>query len=313
MNHSDPYLITADRTFARHALLAYDPAWRQLKAQFWRSLLDIIADWALIFLSASATYRIGWPLVPFALVVIGNRQRALGNLLHEASHGNLSKRRQINDLLAHLLLAPPLLNSLRIYRELHTRHHAWLGDPLRDPDFLQPGTLEGDRWFHAFIRCLVTSAIFRGALIGHLADKNTSVRQQLGILTWWIVASAALAIINPHFAVVFVALWFSSRITVFHGITTFREMTDHYGLTSGGIFSFTREIPDHGLLSILLHPHHNGYHLTHHLFPSVPYHQLPRLHARLMETDEYRANAYVCPAYLGGSPSGVAGWGAHHG
>lgn len=312
MNHSNPSLIKADRIFARDGLFAYDPAWRRLQARFWRSLTDIIADWIMIFLSAWAAYRIGWILVPLALVAIGNRQRALGNLLHEAGHGNLSTRRQINNQLAHLLLAPPLLNSLRVYRDLHARHHAWLGDPSRDPDFLQPCTLEGDRWFHAYVRCLTTPAMFRGALTGHLAHKNTSLRQQLGILTWWIATGIPLAIINPHFAAVFVALWFGSRITVFHGITTFREMTDHYGRESGGIFSFTREIPDHGLLSILLHPHHNGYHLTHHLFPSVPYHQLPRLHAHLMETDEYRAHAYVCSAYLGRSPSGVAGWGAHH-
>jgi len=84
-------------------------------------------------------------------------------------------------------------------------------------------------------------------------------------------------------------------------------------LKPGGIFSFTREIPDHGPLSVLLHPHHNGYHLTHHLFPAVPYHQLPRLHAQLMELDEYDDRAFVCHAYLNGSPSGVAGWGAHHG
>lgn len=312
MNHSDPSLIQADRIFARDALLASSPARRRLKAQIWRSIRDIIVDWLVIFLSTWATYRIGWVLVPFALIVIGNRQRALGNLLHEASHGNLSTRRRINDQLAHLLLAPPLLNSLQVYRDLHARHHAWLGDPSRDPDFLQSCAREGDRWFHAYVRCLTTSAMLRSVLIGHLSRKNTRFHQQLGILAWWVATGVPLAMANLHFAIAFAALWFGARVTVFHAITTFREMTDHYGLEPGGIFSFTREIPDHGLLSILLHPHHNGYHLTHHLFPSIPYHQLPSLHAHLMRTGDYRARAYVCQDYLGGSPSGVAGWGAHH-
>ncbi|WP_267886374.1 fatty acid desaturase [Paraburkholderia xenovorans] len=104
-----------------------------------------------------------------------------------------------------------------------------------------------------------------------------------------------------------------ARATVFHAITTFREMTDHYGLEPEGIFRFTREIPNHGLLSTLLHPHHNGYHLTHHLFPAVPYHQLPRLHAQLMTLDDYAGRALVCHSYLKGSRSSVIGWGTNHG
>jgi fatty acid desaturase len=123
----------------------------------------------------------------------------------------------------------------------------------------------------------------------------------------------ALFAANIHLAEVFLALWFGARITVFHAITIFREMTDHYGLKPGGIFSFTREIPDNGVLSALIHPHHNGYHLTHHLFPSAPYHQLPELHAQLIALPAFSEHAIVCPSYLGGHQSSVFGWGMNHG
>lgn len=313
MNCNDASSTNADRILVKQAILSRDPAWRLPKPQTWRAINDIAIDWLVIFISAWATFRIGWAISPLALVVVGNRQRALGNLLHEASHGNLSTNRQVNDRLAHLLLAAPLLTNLSVYRDQHGRHHAWLGDPERDPDILLQFTHEGDRWYHAYARCLVKSSVLGGSVMGHFSGKNLNCRQRVEIFAWWLATGLSIAMTNLHFAALFGAIWFGARVTVFHAITTFREMTDHYGLQPGGIFSFTREIPDHGPLSVLLHPHHNGYHLTHHLFPAVPYHQLPRLHAQLMKLDEYGERAFVCHAYLNGSPSGVAGWGEHHG
>jgi fatty acid desaturase len=312
MNHSATSSILADRTSVNQAIRARYPSWRLPEAQTWRSVSDIIFDWIAIFVCVWTVGRIGLWVTPIAFVVIGNRQRALGNLLHEVSHGNLSPHRHVNDYLAHLLLAAPLLNSLRVYRELHARHHAWLGDQQHDPDWLSPPPPSEDQWYHVYMRCLTTYPVVRGSLLGHFSGGQLTARLRFGILAWWTIFTLLMATANLHFAMLFLSLWFGARITVFHAITTFREMTDHYGLMPGGIFSFTREIPDHGVLSLLFHPHHNGYHLTHHLFPAVPYHQLPGLHEQLMELPEYRDRAHVCQAYANGSASAVVGWGACH-
>jgi fatty acid desaturase len=312
MNRYDASSVRRDRVFIRQSLLQHESAWRLPTARIWRSLSDIIFDWAMIIGVTWVVYRVGWTLGLFAFVIVGNRQRALGNLLHEASHRNLSTHPWVNDGIAHLLLAPPLLNSLPVYRNLHAHHHAWLGHPQRDPDFLEPIRRKGDHWYHAFIRCLITPSAIVSVLMGHLSNQSTTRWQRLAILSWWLAVGISLELLRGRFALTFIALWFGSRITVFHAITTFREMTDHYGLEPNGVFRFTREIPDRGLLSWLLHPHHNGYHLTHHLFPSTPYHQLPQLHAQLTKHHEYWTRAIICSAYFGGSSSSVAGWGANH-
>ncbi|QNB17484.1 fatty acid desaturase [Paraburkholderia tropica] len=313
MSHGVTSSILMDRISIRQSLLACNPAWQSPKADTWRAVSDIAVDWMIIALSVLVVYRLGWAIAPIALVTIGNRQRALGNLLHEASHGNLSQNRRINDSLAHLLLAPPLLNSLTVYRELHARHHAWLGDVQRDPDLLPPLAHEGDSWLRVYTRYLVKFPILRGSIMGHLTNGHCRRRQQLYIAAWWTVTTSPLFVVNAHLGTIFLALWLGARITVFHAITTFREMTDHYGLKPGGIFSSTREIPDNGVSSTLIHPHHNGYHLTHHLFPAVPYHQLPALHAQLMSLPVFNEHAIVCPSYLVGQHSSVFGWGVSHG
>ncbi|PZR44909.1 fatty acid desaturase family protein [Paraburkholderia fungorum] len=313
MNYGDTPSILIDQISIKQSLLAHAPAWQLPKASAWYAAYDIALDWTIICLAVFAVYKIGWALTPIGLVAIGNRQRALGNLLHEASHGNLSRNRHLNDFFAHLLLAPPLLNSLPVYRELHARHHAWLGDTRRDPDLLPPLAREGDRWLRVYARYLAKLSLIRGSLAGHLIAGQPHYRQKLSIAAWWMATMSALFTVNAHLGATFLILWFGARITVFHAITTFREMTDHYGLKPGSIFTFTREIPDHGMLSTLVHPHHNGYHLTHHLFPAVPYHQLPELHARLMTLPAFSERAIVCPAYLGGQRSSVFDWGMRHG
>jgi fatty acid desaturase len=127
-----------------------------LTASTWRSAIDITFDWAVIAIATWTAYRVGnWATLP-AIVVIGNRQRALGNLLHESSHQNLSPHSRINDMMAQLLLAAPLFVNLTLYRRQHARHHAWLGQPSHDPDFIACKANKNDRWFDAYFRILLS-------------------------------------------------------------------------------------------------------------------------------------------------------------
>jgi fatty acid desaturase len=305
--------VIADQSAMRAAVALTDIGWQISPPSILRSLADIFFDWAIIFLATWATYRIGTSMAILSIFVIGNRQRALGNLLHEASHQNLSAHRNVNDWIAKISLAPALFTNLTLYRGQHARHHAWLGDPVRDPDYLSRVQFAQRNWFSAYACVLCEPTNWIGSLFGHLFGERLTIAQWLAIAVWWAVYEVVLGVfIGMHFAIFFFALWIAAKATVFHAITTFREMIDHYGLESGGIFRHTRETPSHGLLSILIHPHHNGYHLTHHLFPRIPYHHLPRAHPHLQEVSHFRKRSIVCEAYLRGSSASVNGWGAHN-
>ena len=305
--------VIADQAAMHAALDSTGMDWKTPRARTWRSLSDIAADWAIICLTVWIAYRIGvWASIA-ALFVIGNRQRALGNLLHEAGHQNLSNSRDVNDRLAYVFLAPPLFNELTLYRLQHAWHHGSLGDPVHDPDYLSSVTHAGDHWFSVYLRVLTTPSIWAGSIFGHFINRRLALRQKLAIVLWWAACEALLDItIGAHFALLFFALWITARATVFHAITTFREMTDHYGLEPGGIFLYTRDIPDHGLSSIFLHPHHNGFHLTHHLFPHIPYLDLPEFHRHLRQIPEFNRRAVICETYMRGSSASVTTWGVAH-
>jgi len=299
--------VKADQNNFHKALKGSDLASGELQRKNeMRALLNIVLDWLMILASTCLVWDIGVYAVPIALCVIGNRQRALGNLLHDAGHRNLFNADKVNDLVASLLLAPAFFNSLTIYRKLHARHHLFLGDPLRDPDYITPVTGGQSSWWLTYRRAIFSFASWRGAIIGHLGSAELGRKRAAYIYWWWLsVLSIPILVMNIQFALVFFALWMMAKASVFHLITAFREMCDHFGLKPGGIFSFTRDISTSSPWRWIIHPHNNGYHLTHHLMPAVPYFRLHQAHVMLVGLPLYRTQSVRCSTYFRGASAVV--------
>ena len=288
------------RGSAHRALLQLSPA---------RPVIDIAFDWAVVLASVGSVAWFSWWMAPLAVCLIANRQRALGNILHDAGHRNLWRDRMRNDLLARLLVAPLLFNSLTRYREAHFRHHMSLGDARGDPDLLPIPNPLPRHWLANFARQASAWPAVWGSISGHLAARGVRHSSRIFILGWWGLALVVLtAATDADFAAIFVGLWLVARGTVFHLITMFREMCDHHGLSPGGVFSFTRDMPCHGLWRAFIHPRNNGYHLTHHLLPAVPYYRLPEAHELFSQMPAYRARAHQCHSYFGGDDAVIHDW-----
>ncbi|WP_298236566.1 fatty acid desaturase [uncultured Azohydromonas sp.] len=283
-----------------------------LKLAWWRPLCDVAVDLLVVALAVAAVVYGSWWLAPLALVVIANRQRALGNILHDAAHRNLHRKRLVNDGITNALIAPLVFADLTAYRDTHFEHHLQLGHPSRDPDYLArlPGCQVSP--LRNYARLAFSLRQWRGSIAGHLENSKVPLSRRLYIVGWWIVFAGLIhAAVGPKCLAAFLMLWILARATAFHLITMFREMCDHFGFTGTGVLSFTRDIVHGNAWYLLIHPRNNGYHLTHHLLPAVPYYNLPAAQKLFAEVPLYRQKGNVFKSYLLGPTPVASGWQTH--
>jgi fatty acid desaturase len=128
------------------------------------------------------------------------------------------------------------------------------------------------------------------------------------IALWWsAVELMTAAAIGPGPALLFLVVWVLARADVYHPISAFRELADHYGLDPAHWLGYSRNIEGSRWLAVLLHPHQDGYHLVHHVFPTIPSFRARDVHRLLLQLPEY-AQQHHCDGYFRGQHSLVRCW-----
>ena len=80
-----------------------------------------------------------------------------------------------------------------------------------------------------------------------------------------------------------------------------RSVAEHFGgLSYDNLLSSTRTVRTPFIEKFFIAPHNVGYHLEHHLYPGVPYYNLPKLHQLLMERGNYKEEAHITNGYTQG-------------
>ena len=95
----------------------------------------------------------------------------------------------------------------------------------------------------------------------------------------------------------FLVLWLIPLGTSFSFFMILRQLVQH-GNASTERLTNTRIFHVAWPIGAAVFPIGNDYHLPHHLFPMVPHYNLRRLHALLMETEEYRRQATLVEGYF---------------
>ncbi|THV38702.1 fatty acid desaturase family protein [Glycomyces buryatensis] len=280
----------------------------------WWTVLAAAADQAAI---AAACLLCGWAftmhpglwaaLAPAAALLVGRQLRALECLVHEGSHFNWSRRRRkLNDALATALAAFPTGARLSGYRESHLRHHGAFGTG-DDPDRQRYEELD----LEALDR--TRRAAFLAGMLRRLpAYQRTwwSDSLQSGLATslvppllWALLLTAgpAFAVFGPGASVGAFAVWLLGFTVALPVLRFAAEASEHSYRDADTVFDAT--ISNLGLMQRgLLHPHNDGYHTVHHLWPGVPHHRLAWLHRRLLASDpeyakrlRWRARVFANP------------------
>lgn len=274
----------------------------------WRALVVVIAEWLMIFSTIIITeYFFSLPLYVLAVLFLGTRYHALGVLLHEAAHYRLHPVRRINNWLGEVLTAWPILVTLHGYRNNHIKHHNYTNTD-KDPDWVRK-TPKPDFHFpktRAAMLLELTKAITGFRFITEVRDISKS--KELNDLPpalkrarlAFYVAVLILCAATGNFSNLLM-YWVVPIITSFAFFMYIRSAAEHFGgeMNYTDILQSSRNV-ETGWLESLCFPHGVNYHLDHHLYPSVPFYNLPKLNAALKQFPAYRERAHVTRGYATG-------------
>lgn len=264
--------------------------------------VHVLAEWLLIagVIAVSQWLDRPWAIVA-AVPLIAARQHALAALAHEAAHGRLFPGRW-NLLLAEVFVAWPLLLSTRAYRRVHMAHHRFLSTP-EDPDWVRnrPDLWEQLRGASPLARIrhlaglraeqLDLAQMFVGGAQPSSKRPSSAPGQAIFRIAYYGLAAFIITALGGWAAVG--TYWLLPLFTWFLVLMRARGIAEHWAVEDRGPLTQTRTLLLSPLARFLFLPKNMGYHLEHHLYPSVPFAQLPALHRELMADARYRGRAHV--------------------
>jgi fatty acid desaturase len=267
--------------------------WRHLKILVLAGLWFGVAALALEFDSL-------WLRLP-CWIVIGFCLHGLGVFMHEGAHHNLF-RHPVADRLIGFLCGVPVMISCSNYRATHMLHHHY-ENTANDPDNLAtivPGKIS--RWFIYYGWYLVGMPVYAVLLLATGPWRAERQREKLICVlegATLVAIYSSLAWAAPRFGITKILLvgWVAGLVAA-SLIANMRGLAEHTLLYQGNPpdpLQTTRSTPSNPLVSFFFN--NQNYHLEHHLFPRVPWHNLVAVH-RLLEPIYRSERAAVCPGYL---------------
>lgn len=263
----------------------------------WLTVLTALGDHAVILALAAGIYW-SWlnlhpafllALYPLAAVGIVRSLRGLENLVHEGSHFNWSRsNHRLNDLLCNLLAAVPVFSNVVRYRPGHKLHHFQFGtDEDADLGRYQVLGIEGLSRSHPFLFAAGIARRIVAYVVGWWKVIQTRPLV-LGLSLLWhaafLILPASLAVGLGTALALWAAFWMGPFLLFLPWHRFVAEAAKHQYEGQETVFDAT--ISNIGFIHrLLLHPHNDGYHLLHHLFPGIPHHQLRRAHRGLSRID----------------------------
>jgi fatty acid desaturase len=267
-------------------------------------LLTLLGVLALAL--AGATYN-PWTLGLPAFIVIGTIQYHFAVAIHEASHFTLLSSRRLNEMIGNFI-AFTIFLEVKSYRRFHMEHHKNYGEPA-DPDWNRYQI--NDSSFARLVASLFLDSTGYFA-VRRFLQKTLEKRPNAGksgsrpILTLAKIGGiqALLLSLFSLFGAwwLYPLFWVAPLVTVATFWNRIRQFGEHAGLPFLAesaphlrhLAARTTASPRPGLLgalfrfeSRLIGPFNFRFHHEHHLFPSIPYHHLPKLHQMLHSSGYY--------------------------
>ncbi len=300
------------------AILTIGKQWATIALAFW-------ASWAAgRYLYTAAVQAKDWEIaLPYALgcalvfatsfFVIGSKQHAFLVIMHDATHYRLLRNRRLNDLVCNLFCAFPTGLVTASYRLGHLPHHTFTNTPY-DPQWVsltQSGEFNFPKPRRELWKLLCKDAsglnlrtwwpglrILTGwPYIFQDKDKFLDPSDRAQFTIFWATVLLVNAVFGTWLYLIF--LWLLPTFTLNLALIRLRITAEHDYSKQGNELEHTLHVDGNWLERFALAPLNANFHIAHHLFPSVPLYNLPRLHAVLMKDAEFREEGQIWKRYLG--------------
>jgi len=253
------------------------------------ALRDTMLWFVLILLSALATYALRhtlWAVVPYLGYCVLYASTS-DSRWHESGHGTAFKSDWMNSAL-YEIASFMVMRESTVWRWSHTRHHSDTLIVGRDPEIAVPRPPDVKGILMSFFNLKGYPRYFKHILLHFCGRMSTEekmfipesefpkiyFRARIYLLIYLASIGATLAT-RSFVPLLFIGLpnLFGSWLLVVYGLT------QHAGLAENVLdHRLNCRTIDMGVVNRFLYWNMN-YHIEHHMFPLVPYHSLPALHA----------------------------------
>lgn len=269
----------------------------------------MLGVWAIcaVGAAAGATDQLAAKALLFVLITLlafltATRLRALGNIMHECTHGHFFTSRGANNRLGQVI-GVCLLQSYRKYAQDHKTHHSHLAEVRLDRDLARyQGAHKRKGVANNFwdqLRLALNWQCLRAGLSIRVWERTDSLVTNLARLLWILFIMAAIAFWLKSFAIAGVLLCLFLFYPV---LCVWSDLADHFleltetkhpdaaaaateqKLAALPVTLSRNHIFSSRLLNLILLPRNDGFHLVHHLFPATPIVHYPAKHHELMHS-----------------------------
>ncbi|MFT5675428.1 MAG: fatty acid desaturase [Paraglaciecola sp.] len=241
--------------------------------------------------------------VLLALLIIGGRQLSFAIFMHDCGHNSLFKTNRLNNIVGTWLAAAPVFSDLQTYSRQHSIHHKDVGTH-NDPDLANYANYPITRasLWRKILRdlCGLTALKFWFYVLKTRAKADTSLVSNVALLR-------ALTVNLGLFFICFLLayewlylLWIGAYNTTYFLFLRIRHVGEHAAVpnpNSRNMFENTRTTAAHWWEKLLVCPVYVNFHIEHHLLPSVPPYNLPKMHRLLVAKQAYK-DTFIPSGYI---------------
>ncbi len=259
-----------------------------LQRRNWPAVRDSILWFGILIVTGILGYKLWgtwWAIIPFAIYGVVYASTS-DSRWHEAGHGTAFKTDWMNNALYEIASFMVLRESVP-WRWSHTRHHSDTIIVGRDPEIAVPRPPNLRVLFFAYFNLQNFPGYFKKMLMHSVGRLTPEEKTYVPEAEYHKVYFRGRIYVLIYATVIFLAIYYRSFLPLMYV-----GLPNLYGCWLMPIYGFTQHaglaenVLDHRLncrtvymniVNRFLYLNMN-YHLEHHMFPLVPYHNLPKLH-----------------------------------